>query len=337
MARIDHAAIAERANEQLGLLTSGQLQVIGVTRRQVDRLIAQGLLRRAGARRGRPDGRSGPARQRLLAATLSVGGSAVASHLAAAWLWGFDGIEPTGIVLSVPRSRGAAIDGATIHRVRGLQPVDTTRLGPQPVATPARTLIDIAPVVSRARLEGALEGACRRGQVHMAFLRWRLDLLRRSGRPGLSVLAELVELDHRDRAESSLESAFLRLLREHFLPMPRLQVSMHPGGGARVRLDALYEDQRLVVEVGGHATHATRRQRQVDAERRARLVAAGLRVVDFTYEDVVERPRYVVATIARLLGLEPFCLDASRPLSAPNASGRGRAHTPSTANGDGPR
>ena len=57
---------------------------------------------------------------------------------------------------------------------------------------------------------------------------------------------------------------------------------------------AFYDDQRLVAEVNGHGSHATRRQRQADAEAvPARLAAMGLRVVDFTYEDVEQRPSHV--------------------------------------------
>lgn len=69
------------------------------------------------------------------------------------------------------------------------------------------------------------------------------------------------------------------------------------------RVDAVYDEARLVVELDGHATHTTRRQRQADAERDARLMAEGWRVVRFTYEDVTERPGYVADTIRSLLGL----------------------------------
>lgn len=305
MAHIDHVAIAERAHEQLGLITRTQIADIGVSRRQVDRMIDQGLLRRAG--RGVLALVAVPStpRQRLLAATLGAGGGAVVSHRAAAWLWGFDGIMPAGIELSVERGRGATLADGMVHRVRRLDPVDVTRTGPIPVTTPARTLIDLASAVPRGPLEEALDGACRRGQVHVDHLTWRLRSLGQQGRAGASTLAALIEPSQRGRAESWLESALLRLLRESFLPMPRMQVTMRPGPGRAVRVDGIYDEQGLVVEVSGHATHATRRQRQSDAERRARLVAAGMRVVDFTYEDVVDRPHYVVDTITRLLGLEP--------------------------------
>ena len=46
MARIDHAAIAERANPQLGLVTTAQLRYLGLTKDHVFRLTQSGYLRR---------------------------------------------------------------------------------------------------------------------------------------------------------------------------------------------------------------------------------------------------------------------------------------------------
>jgi very-short-patch-repair endonuclease len=69
------------------------------------------------------------------------------------------------------------------------------------------------------------------------------------------------------------------------------------------RVDALYRDAGLVIEVDGHGSHATRRERQADAEREAALASLGYCVIRFTYEDVTERPDYVVQTIRMLLEL----------------------------------
>lgn len=308
MARPDHAAIVQRAGERLGLITSTELREFGLTARQVDGLVQTGILRRAGQGVLAVAAAPSTAEQRLLAATILGGDGAVASHLAAAWLWGFDGVRADTIHLSVPRRRNPRVPSAVVHRVKDLLAVDVVRHGPQPVTTPARTLLDIANLVEPGVLEEAFDGARRRGQIYLPFLEWRLDELRRRGRRGVAELQALLDREHTsDRAESWLESTFLRLIREAWLPPPRVQVGKRPGGGgARVRLDAFYDDQRLVAEVGGHATHSSRRQRQADAERRARLVAMGLRVVDFTYEDVTERPDHVTSTLASLLGLEAF-------------------------------
>jgi very-short-patch-repair endonuclease len=306
MARINHVAIAERAAPQLGLITSSQLAELGASPRQIVSLRESGLLRRVHRGVYALSGSPASSHQRLLAATLHAGDGAVASHLAAAWVWGFDGIVPTCIELSVPGDRRPRTDRAVVHRMSNLLSVDVTMRGPQPVTTPARTILDIAGLVPEHTLEEALDGARRRGQLHVPFLAWRLAELRGPGCRGVTALDALLERDRTSsRAESWLESAFLRLIRDAWLPPPRVQV-VKRDGRHQMRLDAYYDDQLLVAEVGGHATHSTRRQRQRDAERRARLVAAGLRVVDFTAEDVRERPRYVAATLGRLLGLEPY-------------------------------
>lgn len=297
-------AVVESAGGSLGLITSSELRRLGFTARQEAGLLRRGVLRRVARGVHSLAGAPASPRQRLLAATLSAGPGAVVSHLAAAAVWGFDGLRPEGIEISVPRSRNPRSVDGVVHRVSDLLAVDVTAAGPLPVTTPARTLLDIAPALGASQLEEAFDGARRRGQVHLPFLEWRLDQLRRHGRPGVSALEGLLHREHTSaRAESWLESAFLRLLRDGFLPPPRVQVVKALGGGGRVRLDGFYDDQRLVVEVNGHGSHATRRQRQADAERRARLLATGLRVVDFTYEDVTERPQHVLRTLGQLLGL----------------------------------
>jgi very-short-patch-repair endonuclease len=192
-----------------------------------------------------------------------------------------------------------------VHRVHRLDPVDTTQRGLIPVTTATRTLLDIAPRVQLDQLEEALDGACRRGQIHVAHLVWRLAELRRQGVEGMAKVDALLEHACRERGEESwLESAYLRILRRAGLPLPRLQRTTIMGtDGPRYRLDGTYDDHHLVVEIDGHTTHATRRQRQADAERDMRLQAAGQRVIRFTYEDIVERPHHVAATTATFLGI----------------------------------
>jgi very-short-patch-repair endonuclease len=176
------------------------------------------------------------------------------------------------------------------------------------VTTPSRSIIDAAPALGRERLEAALDAAARSHLVQVPFLRWRVESLRRKGRPGVGALLDVLPAPQpREREESWLERRLTGLIRDAGLPPPRLQARLRHSGG-RARVDLLYDEARLVIEADGHATHATRRQRQADAERAARLTAAGWRVARFTYEDVVERPTYVTGTIGALLELTPVDL-----------------------------
>ena len=177
-----------------------------------------------------------------------------------------------------------------MHRVRDLFEVDITRPA-HPRHHPGSDAARHRSTVSAAGLEEALDGACRRTRSTCrssggASRAPRRRPARRRGprRPAPSAgtapqRGELAGVDVPATAERA------------GLPLPRIQVSVVSGpGGKRYRLDGTYDEHDLVVEVDGHATHATRRQRQADAERDARLLAAGRRVVRFTYEDLVERP-----------------------------------------------
>ncbi len=67
------------------------------------------------------------------------------------------------------------------------------------------------------------------------------------------------------------------------------------------RVDFLYPEHTLVIEVSGHLTHSTKEERQADLHRDNELELAGYRKLEFTYDDVVRRPEYVVAVVAGAL------------------------------------
>jgi len=58
----------------------------------------------------------------------------------------------------------------------------------------------------------------------------------------------------------------------------------------------------LAVETDGHTHHGTRAAFERDRARDARLTAAGLRVVRFTYRQVVADAPETAALLRRLLG-----------------------------------
>ena len=79
-----------------------------------------------------------------------------------------------------------------------------------------------------------------------------------------------------------------------------LQKVYRDGNRVLARVDA-YFPGGLVVEVSGHGTHSTRRQRQIDAQRHTELTLRGLRVITFTYEDIRDRPAWVIARLREAL------------------------------------
>jgi hypothetical protein len=274
MARDMDGAIAERSRTMLGLLTSRDLDSLGVTRSQRRWMISSGALIPVGGGVVRHAAHPRSWQQSALAAVLAAGRLAVASHLTAGALDGLDGIRPPAEHdVSVPRPRHPRGVPGRLHRPcdLGIADCDFSRLIPR--TTPARTICDLSPILAPERLEAVLDHAERKGQIWRPHLRWRLDALRRSGRPGLPALAELLDrTDGRPLGDSWLEQEAIRVVIHAGLPVPRVQVRLR-GSGARTvsRVDLFWDGARLVVEFDGHGTHATRRDRQRDAERAARL------------------------------------------------------------------
>lgn len=301
MVRIE-AAIAERAKSQLGLIRVDQLDAIGCNRDRRRHLRRVGrLVRRSGlvyAMGGLP---SDPRRD-VLAAVWTAGDRAVVSHRSAALLWGFHNVPAGAIDLTVPVERRPRVTGALVKRSTDLSAADCTYIGPIPVTTKVRTLIDLASVMEERQLRSVIDVAVRDGAIRRATLERRAGELCRPGRAGPGAVLRLLGADKRAgvRTESWLEREMLELIDRAGLPLPESQVEV-AAGARRPRIDFRYVEQRLIVEVDGHRTHSTRAERQADAERDARLLASGWRVVRFTYEDVTERPAYVVAMLRELL------------------------------------
>ena len=90
---------------------------------------------------------------------------------------------------------------------------------------------------------------------------------------------------------SDLEDAFLALLRQHGLPLPRTNIDRHGD-----KVDCHWPQCLLTIELLSYRFHATRDgfERDVARRRRSRHVA-------FTWGDVLERPAPTVAELRQLL------------------------------------
>ena len=300
MAEID-AAIAERAAQQLGLITVQQAHELGATRPMLRSRIRGRRLARLSPKVLRVAGAPSSWRQQVLAAVLEAGPGAVASHRTAAALWRFDGAVRGVVEVTVPRGRRPRRVEGTLHTAHQLLGVDVDSRPLIPRTTPTRTLLDCAAVVPYAVLESMVDSSMRDGLVRDSYIRWRISQL--PGRRGVRDIERILgPAGPSKRAQSWLERRALRVFAAAGIPPPRVQVQMGKRGGP-YRVDFIWEEAGLVVEVLGHRTHSVRRALQSDAERRTRLELAGWVVREFTYEDVVERPDHVAAIVLASLGI----------------------------------
>jgi len=235
----------------------------------------------------RPEGR-------WLAAVLAAGPGAALSHRSAAALHGIR--ESTGAI-DVTTIRRVAVRGVLVHRTTALGARDvTTRCG-VPVTTLARTLLDLAGILTAEQLQKLVRETDRAGRLDARTVHARIG-----GRRDLGARALRAELAEHARLATSftlseLEDRFLALLDAHDLPLP---LTNHLVLGMKV--DAVWLEQRLVVELDGWTYHRDRAAFEEDRARDARLAVAGWRHARFTHAQVVERPAEVAATLHRLLG-----------------------------------
>ena len=157
--------VARIAGAQHGCVTRSQLLDAGLNARAIDRRLERGRLIRL--HRGvYAVGHVPPSPYAsAMAAVLACGPGAVLSHRAAAALWGLIRWPPT-LEVTAPTDR--RVTGVATHRSRNLDHVTTHY--DIPTTTPARTLLDLVPILAPASLTRAVNDARLRSLMSLADL-----------------------------------------------------------------------------------------------------------------------------------------------------------------------
>jgi very-short-patch-repair endonuclease len=233
------------------------------------------------------------------AAVLACGQDAVLSHRSAGAAWGLcrDGQRWD---VTLPRAGRVPPSEIAPHPTRRLSLDEVQTLRAVRITTVHRTLVDLASVLDPDRLERALNEAEVLRLLDVAAVLRAAD--RAPGRKGLGVLRAMLAAPATGRTRSELEERFLALCRRGGLPVPRLN-AMVVIGRRTVEVDALWADERVVVELDGARFHQTRRGFEMDRRRDAALVAAGFVVVRLTWRRVTTEARDVRDELQRVLVL----------------------------------
>jgi len=258
-------AIAAR---QHGVVTTAQLLDAGVGRRTIARRVDRGwlvALHRGVYQVGPVAARHG----REMAAVLAIGEGAALSHQSAAAIWGFMRAPHGDVHVTVARRGRRSRTGIRVHQTLSLKAAVHNGL---PVTTPARTLADLARVLTTDELTRAKE------QAHI------LGLVI----PGEDRFPEFTRSEAERRLKTLCKAADLPI------PMTNARVAGH-------EVDAFWPAQRLVVEIDGWRYHRTRAAFERDRRKDAALQAAGYRVVRITYNRLCYESYAVAAELAVLL------------------------------------
>jgi very-short-patch-repair endonuclease len=293
--RPDESGLADIAARQEGVVERSQLGELGFGRNAIRIRVRSGRLHPLFQHTFAVGHRAIKIGGWWWAAVLSCGPGAALSHQSAAARWGMRRSER--IEVTVPNDRRR--DGICIHR--SVLPFDeVTEHDGIPITTVPRTILDLAAILPRHRLEAVINEA-----EHMQ-LRDDLSLAdlveRYPGRRGTSTLRAVLE-DHmlgERRTRSELEERFLALLASADLPLPQTNQAITLGARTFI-VDCLWREARVIVELDGRKTHLTRSRFESDRERDELLSAAGLKVIRVTWRRIDLTPGELIRSLRRLL------------------------------------
>ncbi len=286
--------MALKAGGQYGNVTHAQLAECGLTAPAI-------LVRVRGGRlfRVHPGvyGVGHPPRlplERAAAAVLACGPGAALSHLGALALWGYSRQWPAefDVILTAGDRRPR---GIVTHRYRGLLRRDMTVQRGIRVASPARTVLDCAQLLDagprRRMINDALHGPFLT-QRQLADVRARFPL-----HPAGKLLDPFLE-PGTNPTRSPFEDDFVVFCERHGLPRPLVNVNI-----AGHIVDAVFEPQKLIVELDSWEFHRDRGAFETDRERDADSLSAGYRTLRATWERLHARGDAEAARLHRILGI----------------------------------
>ncbi len=244
--------------------------------------------------------RVGPLRDRLermMAAVLACGHGAALSHRGAAALRELVSLPgpEAPVEVSTPGRHPAPRPDVRVYRVGALTADEITVVDGIPTTTPARTILDLAAVLTVGDLERVVARAERMGlvrpdEVHAVLARHA----RRAGTPALRTVLSRTGGAALTRSEA--EALFLQLVRRARLPAPETNVRLEG-----FEVDFLWRRAHLVVEVDGFAFHTSPRMFERDRRRDRVLLTAGFNVMRVTLRDLTDEPEAVLVQVGQAL------------------------------------
>jgi len=294
--------IAAVAAKQHSLFTRAQAIDAGFTADTIRRRVRSGLWERVGRHVYRLPGAANTWEQRLMASVLEAGSGAVASHSSAAALLKVPGFPRRPIHVTQRRGTHHRLTSGTLHETFWLPPHHTTRIRGIPCSSIARCIFELAGTENPKRVARALNNARSQLGLSLASGAEVVATMGRSGVSGTTLMRKLLAQWNPGEAPpaSELEDLFLSVLDAYGVPQPVRQ--LNAGGEAWIgRVDFAYREAKLLIECDSRSYHTAVLDWQDDIDRRAELVAAGWRIMQVTWYQLMHEPEKVVRRIRTAL------------------------------------
>jgi hypothetical protein len=276
------------ADRQWGRVGWAQLTALGLETWTIARLVDDGYLLPVLPRVYAVGHRAGSVEADLVAAVLYAGPGAMLSHATALWWHGLIDRQPWPIQVSTPR-RCRSLGGIDVH---GRRACERILHGGLPTTKIEQALLDFAAVAPPERVRYVLAAA----DYHKVLDIPALQVLAGNGRTGSTKLRKALERHEPKLAHtrSPLERLFLPLCERAGIPLPEVNVWIEG-----VLVDAVWREQKLVVELDGENNHSSWKQIQDDRSKELRLRAGGFDVVRYGTRQCEEEPALVERDLRR--------------------------------------
>jgi Protein of unknown function (DUF559) len=271
-------AIRAVARRQQRNVTYAQLRALGLSQDAIKHRLRKHLLHRVHESVYSFGGPPNTPLERAAAAVLACGAGAALSHGSALTLWGIEKHWRTPLHVTAPTDRRPS--GLIVHRSRTVTRADIrTHFGIR-ATSPARTLLDCAPTLtSLARAVNDALHSPYMTQAQLAEVVQRCPTHR-----GAKLLLPFVA-SSAGPTRSEFEDRFRPFCREYDFPEPLINVDV-----CGYEVDALFPNERVIVELDGWDFHNDRAAFERDRNRDADLLAAGFVTVRITWDRLILRP-----------------------------------------------
>jgi hypothetical protein len=278
------AKIARITDRQFGHVTRRQLLDLGIPSRTITRWAHAARLIPVHTGVYAVGHQQHTAIAKAMAAVLACGDQAVLSHDSAAALWGVRTWPAKPEVMAPHDRRRKGIRG---HRSDTLTRQDIRRHRNIRVTSPSRTIRDIHTRLTDKQLVRAINEL--RLQKHLRAA--ELSRLRHSS----SRIRKLID-PTQNPTRSHAEDRFVTFCQTHGLPIPRVNVPLF--GHER---DAVFEAEKVIVEIDGWDFHQDRESFESDRKRDAVAAEHGYLTVRLTWARLTEDADNEAASLRRTL------------------------------------
>jgi very-short-patch-repair endonuclease len=292
------AIVSRLGAPSLGVFRGNDAVERGVTRNQLARLRAGGVIERVHPDTYRLTAVPPSSEQQLRAALLWAGSRAAACGRSAGEMYGLEGVRAERPEIAVPREVRGTSTIVLVHHYRDRRSLMVRHVRDLPTTGVECTLLRLAASLDNEAFEVACEDARRRRLTSVPAMRAYLGRFGQPGRAGVVAARRLLdELDPVHAARSTLEVKTRRLLVANGITDFAREFPLE-WNGRTYRYDFAFEKERTILETNGRRWHDDPTDYEHDNEKWSVPGRHGYRIVFATWDKVTVRPSELLNELA---------------------------------------